>query len=43
LKKREEELFESNKDILRIIDIREKESNIQVDGILRKYEKYQVG
>ena len=42
MKQREVELFESNRQLLLSIEKKEKTSNIEVDSILRKYERYQV-
>lgn len=41
MKQREVELFESNRQLLLSIEKKEKTSNIEVDSILRKYERYQ--
>jgi len=42
LNQREKELNDLNKMLIDSIEKKEKKSIVEVDGILRKYEKYQV-
>jgi hypothetical protein len=42
LKLREMEFIEMNKNLIEMIENKEKQANQKVDGILRKYERFQV-
>jgi hypothetical protein len=42
LKLREIEFMEMNKALIEMIENKEKQANQKVDGILRKYERFQV-
>jgi len=42
LKLREMEFIEMNKALIEMIENKEKQANQKVDGILRKYERFQV-